>query len=165
MRLSAAGLNFLYSGGKFSPVPVSVSSVHKTVLRRIVGQLQDIFGELDVSEPVLASKGAFGRVVGRGVVGKYPDLRSQMVDLLDDCARLDPLPILPSEHRATLTSPEQLFPNGTSSLPERVSFTSGPRGEYVNLVQRQVRSGKVSLMMEPSAAALPSPSAKGEKTL
>ena len=112
MRLTAAGLNFMYHGGRHGPVPVSVQSAHAHVLRRIVDQLQLVFHELDLSEPEVASKGAFARAVGRNAVGLYPDLRSKAVDLLDSCANLDPMPTLAEEHQAVLSDPAKLFPDG-----------------------------------------------------
>ena len=153
------------------PVPTTSTAVHCTVLFRLAHQLLDIFGQLHDLSVVQAQQGSFANVVGRrmpmqrawacgrlrpvpsGKSKLYPALVSNKVDLLDRCALLDPMPAISEEYRWTLEDASLLFPDGSGSLPQRVVFTSGFRCQYIDLLERQLRAGKVHLMLRPATAA------------
>ena len=54
---------------------------------------------------------------------------------------------------AVVTSRETMFPGGTSRLPKLVSYQGQARHEYLKLVARQLRAGKLELTDAPSSAA------------
>ena len=95
----------------------------------------------------------FALVVGRPEVMKYPVLSSDAVDLLENSGRLDPQASLDKDTRSLVESSAGLFGSRAAALPTRVAFKAGPRSEYIRLVERQLRSGKVALMQKPKAVA------------
>ena len=44
-----------------------------------------------------------------------------------------------------------MFPGGAARLPHCLAYDGGPRSEYIDLVRRQLRSGKVKLSGEVEA--------------
>ncbi len=150
---SAAGLNFLWSGQRARAVPRTASKLQQAVLRRLFTKVLLILEVLEKSVESADSTDAFARVVGRSDVGKYPDLRSDAVDLLERCGGVDPQPSLDASARAVVESETLLFGDAAAELPQLARFEAGTAEEYRRLVVRQLRAGKVALMLRPKAVA------------
>ena len=74
-------------------------------------------------------------------------LQADLVDNIPLAAAVDPLPHLPECTRAIVTDAEALFPGRPRGLDKFRGFTAGPRGEYLELVKRQLACGKLGLRL------------------
>jgi hypothetical protein len=97
--------------------------------------------------------GALGRFVGRGDAGHTPILVADLVAVPERCGLVDPGPVLSSDARHILDSPELLFDGNQSRFKVRAACDASAKPEYLKLVVRQLVAGKLSLMRSPDAAA------------
>ena len=74
----------------------------------------------------------FVKFVGRGVMGKYPDLKADLCDCLAQAGTVDPLPFLLSEARSVVNNPSQMFPSGVKNIGCKVKFTGADRADLSN---------------------------------
>jgi hypothetical protein len=123
LRISAASLNFMACPGKHPKLPRSVHVHHVAVLNRMLGDLLTLVLELDKLDRDVAVAGAFQRTVDVSESAKFPDLCASRVDVATNCAKVDPLLYMSSEHAATLSDPSLLFLSGVRNLPRRVMCT------------------------------------------
>ncbi len=153
LALTGAGLNFLYTGGRRRRIPRAATSLHRRVYEDLLTQLCAVLKPVALLYREVAPDGAFARFVGRDDLEKFPELVADKVDVSARCGHLDPLEFVDQESRAVLLSPELLFADRGSSLPKVASFRGGSREEYLKLLKKQLRAGKVGLTGRPRAAA------------
>ena len=151
--LSSASLNWMYGLGRPQPVPRSATAVQRAALERIAGKIADAAALLDETDPSdLIEREAFERLVGTNRDAAYPDLAAAQVDLLEVCGQLDPACCLAPAAAAVIESASAMFPHGLGGAVGEAVFASGPREQYVALVRRQLRAGKVVLAGEALAS-------------
>ena len=123
------------------------------ILRGVFEKVLIVLDSLEAACCDASCSGAFAALFKTSVEGRYPDLRSDAVDLLDQCGNIDPQPVLEPSAREVVESAALLFGSEASRLLTRCAFGAGPRTEYRDLVVRQIRAGKVALMRHAKAAA------------
>ena len=161
---AAAGLNFLYNGQRDRAIPRNATALHRHVFRTLFHKATVI---LEVLEPAcldISCKGAFAALFGGSSDGKYPDLRSDAVDILDKCGLLNPQPCLDRSAREIVESASLLFGDSADRLPKRCRFAAGSRTEYCRLVVRQLQAGKVIMLLSVITILLNLPFGRVRKT-
>ncbi len=153
LAITGAGLNFLYTGRRRRPVPKRPTALHRQVYERLLVQLCAVLGAVTSPDGGEAASGAFARFVGRDDLLKFPKLEADKVDVSTACGHLDPLESMESAAATLLRSPDLLFEERAGSLPKVSAFRAGRREEYVKLLKRQLRVGKVGLSTHPRATA------------
>ena len=76
---------------------------------------------------------------------KFQDLNAEKVDNLEVAAACDPVPRLPREAQEVVSDARRMFADAAKDLETFEAFSAGARAEYVDLVVRQLRCGKVGL--------------------
>ena len=89
--------------------------------------------------------------ISRPAGPQYANLEADKVDCPEEAAAVDPLLRLPPELQSLLCDPDQLFPAPPPGLDCFGEFNAGARDEYVKLVAKQLRCGKVGLSSSPRA--------------
>ena len=153
LQLTCAGLNFLYSGKRSRGVPRSPTALHRQVGQRLLKQLLEVLKPLAETPFDGACSGAFARAVGRDDSSAFPELKTSCVDLLSGAGQVDPIAALDGTARRIVEDPKLLFGKLPATLPKRSHFPAGARAEYVQLVARQLRAGRVGLTLRPKASA------------
>ena len=74
LNVTAAGLNWMYSGKRPCAVPAVVNKLHLCVFQRLVGKLMAIAENLKGCCDDLEVRGAFHTLVGLDRDSHYPDL-------------------------------------------------------------------------------------------
>mmetsp|Transcript_179200 Transcript_179200/g.568661 ORF Transcript_179200/g.568661 Transcript_179200/m.568661 type:complete len:200 (-) Transcript_179200:46-645(-) len=152
LDVACAALNWLYALGRGGPVPQRPSTVQLKVGVRILTQLLGAAALLAEAPPKsFGGACAFRTLTQQDASSAYPSLEADRIALVDGCGILDPVPCLPDRYALVVESPDLMFPGGTSRLPKSITFDGGSRDEYVTLVRRQLRAGKVSLVIEAGA--------------
>ena len=149
-NLSLSGLSFLYGDAQLATAGPP-TSLQLTVQRCLLEKLVIFTKRLDAHEGCLSCQEAFASLVGRASLNKYPPLDADRVDLLDACGTMDPNACLAPEEAAIVCDAERMFPNGVGEVSRAVTFRGGPRSEYINLLQRQLRARKVGLVKQANA--------------
>ena len=153
LNVSLGALNWMFSGEKSCAVPATATNLHKQVFSTICSKLVQIGESLDNSDAVSVSSGAFKRLVSSGKSDSFPLLKADLVDMLPKSGTVDPCKFISEHHADIVSDPCLLFPDGFHSLPAKPCTYTGPRREYVRLVSRQLRSGKVVLANSAFATA------------
>lgn len=78
----------------------------------------------------------------------YETLRSNDVDLPRMAATCDPSHLVCEELRGALNSPQEIFPRATKRFLKRGGVTHEQRAEYVQLVARELKCGKLRLQKD-----------------
>mmetsp|Transcript_179202 Transcript_179202/g.568670 ORF Transcript_179202/g.568670 Transcript_179202/m.568670 type:complete len:1089 (-) Transcript_179202:910-4176(-) len=152
LDVSCAALNWLYTLGQCGPVPCSTSAIQRQMCVRILTKLVDaasLLAEAAPTAPLTAC--AFAALTLQDPASAYPSLLADRIALVDGCGNLDPVPCLPAEHATIVQSPDLMFARGTGCLPRSLVYDGGPRQEYIALVRRQLRAGKVALVGQACA--------------
>ena len=95
----------------------------------------------------------FAEFVGRGRKSTYCKLDANAVDGLQACGCVNPIPFVPDALRATITTPSLMFPNGVKAAGLRATVAKDERWEYLRLLVRHLRAGKVRLCLRAAANA------------
>ena len=153
LMASARGLNYMYLG-KVAAVPIHTNnssqiSVFTTLFKRWLQLAQHLSSD---GEPCVVDDTAYQRLVEKGAGGRAVRLKADLVDTLNPCAKVDPLPYVDPQHLSAVTDTDILVPS-SADLPESAHFTAGSRGEYVKLTRHQCRIGKVQLGLQCRCAA------------
>ena len=153
LAVTGAGLNFMFCGGRRRPVPRTLTALHRKTYERLIVQLCAVLESVPTADVAVDAAGAFGAVVGRGSELKFPDLAADKVAVSSTCGHLDPLDCMDPEQAKLLRCPKRLFEGRDATLPKRSAFRAGCRAEYVKLVKKQARAGKIGFSTEPRATA------------
>ena len=106
---------------------------------------------------------SFTNMVARGKGGEAVPLQAEQVDSLQRCSLVDPTHFLPDEVTAVVSNPAVLIPPSSgNTLGQDAKFSAGARAEYILLMRKQCRSGKVVLSRRCAHAAKPLPSRNQE---
>ena len=149
-NLSIAALSFLH-GDRAVSVDRAPTRLQMDVQLHVLSKVEQLFTRLAQSTPGDASL-TFGAFVGRGKSTKYPTTDPEQVDGLRKAGLVDPLPFLGKSMRDVVSSAAQMFPDGVNAEISEATFTAGKRADYLTLLVRHLRSGKVALCTNAVAA-------------
>ena len=139
-----AVLNFLYRVRAPVLVPRRVSAAQRAALDNIESALQEFTERL-----LSCSSGPFGPgawdVFEPNAVEQRLELDAACVDCPERAGTCDPMPLLPEDVRAQLLDADGLFSAAPAGLDRFPGFYAGQRDEYLKLVVRQLRCGKIGL--------------------
>ena len=137
-----AGLAFM-AGEQSAAIDRHPTKLQLAVQQRVVLKLCRFLQRLDVlltSCPMMS----FGAFVGRGE-SNYLPLQADSVDGLVKCGLVDPLHFVGDDVQGTVTTPNQMFPIGVKSVGLHATVGKGDRHEYIRLLVKHLRTGKVRL--------------------
>ena len=80
-------------------------------------------------------------------------MSAELIDIPSACGHLDPSPHLDQVGAQVLADTSLLFPEGLGSEPQSVPLHGGARLEYLKVVVKQLRGGKLALLQDALAAA------------
>ena len=137
-------LNFLY--GVRAPVrfPQRLSLAQQSALLNVECCVEEFVARLGVC-PSCDKADASWSAFEPKVDGRLELIASQ-VDCPEEAGACDPMMFLPDDVRARLLDPEILFKDAPPGLDKFPGFYAGDRAQYVGLVVRQLRCGKVGLL-------------------
>ena len=140
------GLNFLY--GTATPQSSRLLACQRSVLRIVFDKAWRMHARLAGIDSHDSGTEALDKVIGSLTADgskSGPKLVAADCDLLPRAGLVDPLRYLSQEHRNIVTNDEKLFPSPVAGLEHFANIKGADRGEYVRLVVRQLRTGKVEL--------------------
>ena len=141
---TVAGLNFQFSNLRAKISGASASGAQRAVFANLGDQWWRLGAQLSRSTLAPTPGSAYRRLVSKGSCPKAVPLRADRVDIPPACSRVDPSPFLPPDVRRIACDPELLFPDGVEAV-RMTRFSAGARAEYVLLLRRQIRVGKIRL--------------------
>ena len=115
--------------------------------------MDGLIDELWSSDRSLTIGGSFRALTEVVTAGKFPSLRADDVDILNPAGSLDPLPFVPCDTRAILSSPGLLFPPGVRPTPASRACKEPHIGDRATLTIRMLRAGRLRLMKAALASA------------
>ncbi len=143
-KAMVAVLNFLYGVRAPVMVPRRVSAAQQAALGNIDACLQEFSARLLSCPPGSLDVDAWDAFEPDAGEAKL-ELDAARVDCPERVGTCDPLPLLLDEVRARLLDAEALFCEAPPGLERFRGFYAGRRAEYLKLVVRQLRCGKLSL--------------------
>jgi hypothetical protein len=149
LNLTAGGLNWMYFGGRRGAPPSTVTSLHLAVGQRIVSKLLVLVETLGEEQADVEIGGSSERLVCPASDQKYPVLDAEAVAVPTACGEFDPLPCLTKADTEIVTSADRIFQYSANHVPSKVDYNGHPRDDYIALVRRQLRAGKLDLMARP----------------
>ena len=146
-RAVITALNFLYNVNPAIGVPSAHNAAQLDVVARVVSRTCDLAQRLQellqgTWEHLLPD---WVQHVDRPQGPRYGDLSADRVDVLEHSGLCSALECLPEEVQKVVQDPNQLFAEAPADLNCFESFSTGEQAEYVKLVCRQLRSGKIGL--------------------
>ena len=147
INASVCGLNYLYADCMCtSKVPTHMRLRVHHVLGSIGSRWLLMGQHLASNEGSLAVDSAYDKLVKKYNSANYIPLKAECVDLPSKCGAVDPTTFLPTELRTLLRDPSSMFPDGVAHMRNHPRF-AGSWSEYILLVRRQLRKGKVRLAL------------------
>ena len=140
-------LNYLHGLSVSASLPSQLNAAQGDVHSRIVARCLQFHSRLvsvgDESWEHLVPDWVPGIVRTDGP--RYGEIKAEAIDCLVQAGMCDPLPHLPVSVQGTLMDPSALFENAPNGLDGFAGVAETERLEYVKLVAKQLRCGKLGL--------------------
>ena len=140
-------LNYLHGVPSSTSLPAKGTAAQLDVMCRTVQRCMDFYTRLQS-----VSDGCWEHLLPDWIPDvikpegpKYCDLKADAVDGIPVSGACDPLDALPSEVRSVVLNERLLFSNANAGLGRFEGIARSEQIEYVKLVAKQLRSGKVGL--------------------
>lgn len=143
VNASVSGLNYLNSNFKVAAPAPRPSNAQRHILQDLAVRWWRLGRHLHMAEVDEGIHDAFSALVGKGMSPQAMPLRAECVDMPAKCAVVTPEPFLPKDIIDTIHNPLKLFPDGVAAVCEELRYRGGARAEYIMLLRRQARVGKV----------------------
>ena len=146
VNASSAGLNHLHGGGLFGRGNRAPNKCQQSALTGICRRWWQL--GIHLGQSIKCSSydpNAYRDLVFRKSSSGAMPLVATSVDVLGVCATVDAQLHLPPELREIVEDPTKLLTVADDKLCPEVAFTGGCRLEYVLLLRREFRAGKIAL--------------------
>ena len=147
VNLVVLALNFLYGAGGQVQLPVKLTAAQSDVATRVASSCMDFYTRLQKAED-----GLWEHLLPDWFAGvskpeglKYGNVIAEAVDGLGVSGECDPLDCLPRDIRAVIMDESLMFPDSPPGLNNFSCVPEESRPEYIKLVVKQLRCGKVGL--------------------
>lgn len=143
--LAFAGLAYM-SGEQNVTTARKPTELQLAVQQRVVWKSNRLLEHVDKHFPAGAPL-SFGSFVGRGDTSKYSGMCAGAVDGFPQCGLVEPM------HFLAVATPSIMFPSGVKAVGLRATISGKDCAEYIRLLIRHLRSGKVQLSAHARANA------------
>ncbi len=146
VRLSCAGLNWVFAGERRCEVPATCTKIHRKVFTTIATKVLCLGRLLDESPGLLDDAAARESSPGEKGPCPHPPLQADLVDFLEVSGGVNPLSFLPGSIAELLKSPDKLFPHLAGDCAA-AKVSARDKIEYARLTVKGLRSGKLDLSL------------------
>ena len=145
VNASSAGLNHLHGGSRRSECSGAPSKCQSSALTGICRRWWQLGIHLGQSAKRLTyDPEAYSNLVFRKSSSGARPLVAATVDVLEVCSTVDAQLHLPAELREIVENPTKLVTVADNKLSPDVVYTGGRRSEYVLLLRKEFRAGKIT---------------------
>jgi hypothetical protein len=153
LRVTVAGLNWMFAGARRCPCPAVSTVGHKHIFATLLARILVLAASLDDGGPDLDFELGAENLLGNQSHERFPKLRADAVDIFPTAGQVSPLKFIPDDAKSILCDPTVLFDGRQASLPRAAKVPADDAVEYAALTVRELRAGKLDLAMSVRAAA------------
>ena len=146
VNLVIACLNWMYGVKSSTTYPVRHTDSQTVAVTSLVARAKSMLDRLQALDEGSWKKFVPEYVLAANPLGpRFRDLEADKVDNLQQAGCCDPTSHLPLDTQAIISDAAQMFAHAPAALENFAAFSAGRREEYVKLIMKQLRSGKLGL--------------------